>query len=68
MRYRSRVSDPSSTTFRDLIPEKLAIAIWDNVEKYKSIPNFPQTETCDLIILDRSVDQVLNSCYLFYIS
>ncbi|KAK4848659.1 hypothetical protein QYF36_015782 [Acer negundo] len=59
VRYRSaRASDPSLTTFRDSIPEKLATAIWDTVVKYKSIPNFPQTETCELLILDRSVDQI----------
>ncbi|KAK3195007.1 hypothetical protein Dsin_026317 [Dipteronia sinensis] len=59
VRYRSaKVSDPSLTTFRDSIPEKLATAIWDTVVKYKSIPNFPQTETCELLILDRSVDQI----------
>ncbi|KAH7577788.1 hypothetical protein JRO89_XS01G0299500 [Xanthoceras sorbifolium] len=59
VRYRAaKASDPSLTTFRDSIPEKLATAVWDIVVKYKSIPNFPQTETCELLILDRSVDQV----------
>lgn len=59
MRYRiPKASDASMTTFRDLIPTKLADAVWNCIEKYKSIPNFPKTETCELLILDRSVDQV----------
>lgn len=61
VRYRAAKSlDPNTmTTFRDLIPTKLAAAIWNCLMKYKSsLPNFPQTETCELIILDRSIDQV----------
>ncbi|KAH9733068.1 protein transport Sec1a [Citrus sinensis] len=59
VRYRApKASDASTTTFRDLIPSKLATAVWNCIEKYKSIPNFPQTETCELLILDRSVDQI----------
>nr|KJB51949.1 hypothetical protein B456_008G239900 [Gossypium raimondii] len=46
------------TTFRDLIPTKLAAGIWNCLVKYKSIPNFPQKETCELLILDRSIDQI----------
>ncbi|MED6106852.1 hypothetical protein PIB30_008551 [Stylosanthes scabra] len=47
------------TTFRDLIPTKLAAGVWDCLMKYKkTIPNFPQTESCDLLILDRSLDQI----------
>lgn len=50
---------PTGTTLRDLVPTKLAAAIWNSISTYKtSIPNFPQTETCDLLILDRSVDQI----------
>ncbi|RVW57755.1 Protein transport Sec1a [Vitis vinifera] len=46
-------------TFRDLVPTKLAAAVWNSLEKYKStIPNFPQTGTCELLILDRSIDQI----------
>jgi syntaxin-binding protein 1 len=41
-----------------LVPSKLAAAIWDCISKYKAIPNFPQTETCELLIVDRSVDQI----------
>lgn len=62
MRYRAAKSlDPTTmTTFRDLIPTKLAAAVWNSLTKYKStLPHFPQTETCELLILDRSVDQVL---------
>ncbi|OMP00591.1 Sec1-like protein [Corchorus olitorius] len=59
VRYRAaKTQDASAATTRDLIPFKLASAVWNCVEKYKSIPNFPQTATCDLLILDRSVDQV----------
>jgi len=47
------------TTYRDLLPTKLAAYVWDNLTKYKTmIPNFPQTETCELLVVDRSVDQV----------
>ncbi|TYG42503.1 hypothetical protein ES288_D12G262300v1 [Gossypium darwinii] len=60
VRYRAAKSlDPMTmTTFRDLIPTKLAAGIWNCLVKYKSIPNFPQKETCELLILDRSIDQV----------
>ncbi|KAK4418766.1 protein transport Sec1a [Sesamum alatum] len=44
---------------RALVPAKLAAAIWNNITTYKaSIPNFPQTETCEFLIVDRSVDQI----------
>ena len=55
------------TTFRDLIPTKVAAGVYDCIMKYKkTIPNFPQSETCELLILDRSIDQVYNIiiCYL----
>ncbi|XP_019252325.1 PREDICTED: SNARE-interacting protein KEULE isoform X2 [Nicotiana attenuata] len=61
VRYRAAKSlDPTTmTTFRDLIPTKLAAAVWNSLTKYKStLPHFPQTETCELLILDRSVDQI----------
>ncbi|XP_031269702.1 protein transport Sec1a [Pistacia vera] len=59
VRYRAaKASDASMTAFRDFIPTKLATAVWNCIEKYKSIPNFPKTETCELLILDRSVDQI----------
>ncbi|ANM57905.1 secretory 1A [Arabidopsis thaliana] len=54
VRYRAA----KSTASRDLVPSKLAAAIWDCISKYKAIPNFPQTETCELLIVDRSVDQI----------
>ena len=62
VRYRAAKSlDPTTmTTFRDLIPTKLAAGVWNCLMKYKAnLPHFPQTETCELLILDRSVDQVL---------
>ncbi|XP_011033888.1 PREDICTED: SNARE-interacting protein KEULE-like [Populus euphratica] len=47
------------TTSRDLIPTKLAARIWDALTQYKQkIEHFPQTETCELLILDRSIDQI----------
>uniref|UniRef100_A0A5B6YPL4 Putative SNARE-interacting protein KEULE-like isoform X1 n=1 Tax=Davidia involucrata TaxID=16924 RepID=A0A5B6YPL4_DAVIN len=61
VRYRTAKSlDPTTmTTFRDLIPTKLAAGIWNCLMKYKAnLPNFPQSETCELLILDRSVDQI----------
>ncbi|KAB1217102.1 SNARE-interacting protein KEULE [Morella rubra] len=60
VRYRAAKSLDATTmtTFRDLIPTKLAAGVWDCLMKYKSLPNFPKTETCELLILDRSVDQI----------
>ncbi|XP_076923705.1 SNARE-interacting protein KEULE-like isoform X2 [Bidens hawaiensis] len=62
VRYRAAKSlDPTTmTTICDLIPTKLAAAVWNCLMKYKSLKNFnfPQTETCDLLILDRSIDQI----------
>lgn len=61
VRYRAAKSlDPTTvTTYRDLLPTKLAAYIWNNLTKYKTtIANFPQTETCELLVVDRSVDQI----------
>ncbi|BFG21744.1 hypothetical protein CerSpe_080180 [Prunus speciosa] len=61
VRYRSAKALDESTeaTPSDLVATKLAATVWDMISKYKSsIPNFPQKETCDLLILDRSVDQI----------
>ncbi len=63
MRYRaarSAVMDSTSTTTgRDLVPTKVAASLWDRLMKYKAnLLNFPQVETCDLIIVDRSIDPV----------
>ncbi|XP_051119489.1 SNARE-interacting protein KEULE [Andrographis paniculata] len=61
VRYRAAKSlDPTTmTTFRDLIPTKLAASVWNSLMKYKTnLPNFPQSETCELLILDRSIDQI----------
>ncbi|XP_044488464.1 SNARE-interacting protein KEULE-like isoform X2 [Mangifera indica] len=61
VRYRAAKSldAMTMTTFRDLIPTKLAAGVWNHLVKYKQIiKNFPQTETCELLILDRSVDQI----------
>lgn len=61
--YRAAKSlDPNTmTTYRDLIPTKIAAGVWNCLTKYKAnLPNFPQTETCELLILDRSIDQVFS--------
>ncbi|KAE8717228.1 SNARE-interacting protein KEULE [Hibiscus syriacus] len=60
VRYRAAKSlDPMTmTTVRDLIPTKLAAGIWNYLVKCKSIANFPQQETCELLVLDRSIDQI----------
>ncbi|CAH1444054.1 unnamed protein product [Lactuca virosa] len=52
VRYRAAKSlDPKTmTTFCDLIPTKLAAAVWNNLMKYKTLNHFPQIETCDLLI------------------
>ncbi|KAL5190846.1 SNARE-interacting protein KEULE [Glycine soja] len=46
------------TTFHDLIPAKLVASVWDCLMKYKkTIPNFPQTKTCELLIIDTTIDE-----------
>lgn len=58
VRYRA-ARDPDTAHDHELVPSKLASAIWDRLGYYKStIPNFPQKESCELLILDRSVDQI----------
>ncbi|XP_071688718.1 protein transport Sec1a-like [Rutidosis leptorrhynchoides] len=58
--YRAKGMDGSSAaTQRDLVPVKLASAVWNCITMYKTtIPNFPQTETCELLIVDRSLDLI----------
>ncbi|KAJ4831897.1 hypothetical protein Tsubulata_018104 [Turnera subulata] len=61
IRYRvaKSLDVTSRTTFPDLITTKLAAGIWNHLLEYKTtIPNFPETETCELLILDRTVDQI----------
>ncbi|KAK3131533.1 hypothetical protein QOZ80_6AG0507700 [Eleusine coracana subsp. coracana] len=60
VRYRApKGGDPSTTPKFDLVPKWLATAVWDIVSKYKStIPEFPQKETCELLIIDRPIDQI----------
>lgn len=69
LRYRAAksCSDVSTlTTLRDLVPTKLAALIWNCIAKYKStIPDFPQKETCEFLIVDRSIDQV--HFFLFFL-
>lgn len=63
VRYRAAkgLDGTTTTTLHDLVPSKLAAAVWNIITTYKSlIPEFPQKETCELLIIDRSVDQV---CY-----
>ncbi|KAJ0264836.1 Protein transport Sec1b [Hirschfeldia incana] len=61
VRYRgAKALDATTmTTYRELIPTKLAASVWNCLERYKqTIEDFPQTETCELLILDRSIDQI----------
>ncbi|MFS7913871.1 putative sec1-like protein [Helianthus anomalus] len=61
VRYRAAKSldHTTMTTFSDLIPTKLAAAVWNILMKYKTtLGNFPQTETCELLVVDRSIDQI----------
>nr|CAD1835546.1 unnamed protein product [Ananas comosus var. bracteatus] len=61
VRYRAAKSLDASTmtTLRDLIPTKLAAGVWNCLGRFKStIPDFPQSETCELLIVDRSIDQI----------
>ncbi|TVU12758.1 hypothetical protein EJB05_46428 [Eragrostis curvula] len=60
VRYRApKGGDPSTTPKFDMVPKWLATAVWDIVSKYKStIPEFPQKETCELLIVDRPIDQI----------
>ncbi|MCO5559681.1 hypothetical protein L7F22_013282 [Adiantum nelumboides] len=48
----------AATTFRDLVPTKLAAVLWDRLQKYKGLSGFPQEETCELLIVDRSIDPI----------
>ncbi|XP_074321521.1 protein transport Sec1a-like [Silene latifolia] len=58
VRYRA-AKDPDTAPPHELVPSKLANSVWNCLTKYKTtIPNFPQKETCELLILDRSVDQI----------
>lgn len=56
---KSSLDASTMTTFRDLVPTKLAAGVWNCLSKYKTtINDFPQRETCDLLIVDRSIDQI----------
>lgn len=72
MRYRAAkpLDATTMTTFRDLVPTKLAAAVYDCLMKYKDAnPDFlPATETCELLILGRSVDQVFKCTYILVIT
>lgn len=68
MRYRAAKSCSNATTedsLRNLVPIKLAGEVWDIISKYKTtILDFPQKETCDLLIVDRSIDLVYPYTFL----
>ncbi|XP_057531436.1 protein transport Sec1a-like [Amaranthus tricolor] len=58
IRYQAP-KDPDAAAPNEILPSKLASLVWDRLTTYKStIPNFPQKETCEFLILDRSVDQI----------
>uniref|UniRef100_A0A1D1XCK2 SNARE-interacting protein KEULE n=1 Tax=Anthurium amnicola TaxID=1678845 RepID=A0A1D1XCK2_9ARAE len=62
VRYRAAKSSKDAstmTTFREVVPTKLAALVWNCLSKYKaSLPTFPPQETCELLIIDRSIDQI----------
>ncbi|KAL6606261.1 hypothetical protein ACP70R_041914 [Stipagrostis hirtigluma subsp. patula] len=59
VRYRAPKGGDASAHKFDMVPKWLATAVWDIVSKYKStIPEFPQKETCELLIIDRPIDQI----------
>ena len=62
MRYHSPKSSKDAmtmTTFREVVPTKLAALVWNILMKYKAtLDTFPKHETCELLIVDRSIDQV----------
>lgn len=70
MRYHAAKSSSSSdassvAALHDLVPTRLAAEVWNCISKYRStIPEYPQKETCELLIVDRTIDQVL-TCYYF---
>lgn len=66
MRYKAaKASTPpgSKQRLREMVPMKLAAALWERLSKYKeALPGFPTSDTCDLVILDRSIDPVRRDC------
>ncbi|KAL1190845.1 Protein transport Sec1b [Cardamine amara subsp. amara] len=60
VRYRAAkgLDATTMTTYRELIPTKLAASVWNCLARCKQIEDFPQNETCELLILDRSIDQI----------
>ncbi|KAL3680564.1 hypothetical protein R1sor_023520 [Riccia sorocarpa] len=59
IRYRATPAEANpATSGRDAAPLKLAEALSDKIKKYKGLPQYPQSESCDLIILTRAVDPV----------
>uniref|UniRef100_A0ACD5Z448 Uncharacterized protein n=3 Tax=Avena sativa TaxID=4498 RepID=A0ACD5Z448_AVESA len=58
-RVAKTIDASTMTTLRDMVPTKIAAGVWNYLSKYRtSIPEFPRTETCELLIVDRSVDQI----------
>lgn len=60
IRYRAIGAGEANpaTSGRDCAPLKLATALWERLLQYKALPNYPQSESCDLIILTRAADPV----------
>lgn len=71
VRYRAERTDSSQAgtlqRARDLVPKKLAAALWDRLIKYKEkLPGFPHQDSCDLLILDRTTDPVRSRIFLYH--
>ncbi|OAE26593.1 hypothetical protein AXG93_4542s1140 [Marchantia polymorpha subsp. ruderalis] len=60
IRYRAIGAGEANpaTSGRDCAPLKLATALWERLLQYKALPNYPQSESCDLIILTRAADPI----------
>ncbi|KAL2621439.1 hypothetical protein R1flu_001644 [Riccia fluitans] len=60
IRYRTVTPAEANpaTSGRDAAPLRLAEALSARIKKYKNLPQYPQTESCDLIILTRAVDPI----------
>ncbi|KAG6557771.1 hypothetical protein Mapa_000538 [Marchantia paleacea] len=60
IRYRAIGAGEANpaTSGRDCAPLKLATTLWERLLQYKALPKYPQSESCDLIILTRAADPI----------
>lgn len=57
---RSAMDASTATTVSELMPTKVAALLWDKLMKHKAnIPfRFPQSATCELLIVDRCIETI----------